>query len=64
MKNNYLRIRFVLQLSTNYPHPCGMSWRIIVRTIVPYFMKTDVNFCPPYRLRKTGKGTQTIYRGL
>ena len=56
MTNNYLRIRFVLQLRTNYPYPCGMSWRIIVRTIVPYFMKTGVNFCHHLGQGKQEKG--------
>ena len=47
---------FEFQLRMEYPHPCRMSWRIIMRNIVPYFMNNYVTFCKLLRLSTIGKG--------
>ena len=54
----------MLQLRTDYLHLCRMSWRIIMRNIVPYFMKTVETFYLPLRLRTIGKWMQPRYRVL
>ena len=48
-KDNYLRVRCVLQLETTLQHPCRMKWTIKTRTIYPYSTNNGVTFCPPWR---------------
>ena len=59
---NSLSMISVLQLSTDSPHPCKMSWSIIKRTIVPWPINIDVTYFPQSRFNMALKKKQTISR--
>ena len=61
---NSLYMRFGLILRTDSHHPWRISWRIIKRNIFPWLVNIGVASCSPLRSNITGKGHQTVSRGL
>ena len=47
--NNYLRMRFVLQLRTDFQHPCRMKWNTKINIIAPCPTNNSVILCKPQR---------------
>ena len=56
--SNSRSVKFGLQLSTDSPHPCRISWRTIKRTINPWPMKSGVTPCPRSMLKTKVIGQQ------
>ena len=47
--NNYLSMKFGLQLIIYLQHPCRMRWKMKIRTISTCPMNNGVTFCSPWR---------------
>ena len=57
---NDLIMRFALQLSTDSPHPCRTSRRIIKRTIFPYW----IDLLYTIKVKENGKRAATQIKRL
>ena len=61
---NSLSIRSMFQIGTDFLHIFRMNWMKKVRNIVLCLVNNGVTFCPPWRLKITGKWLRLKSRNL